>query len=130
MRSGAVNARSCVALEPGRRTWKLEAMKRLRTRRAPADDLASVGSSVLRSGLATNLLWIGTLKFKQYEVENIDPLLRSSPLFSRLRDKLGPRRLARVIGIAEIVVGSLIAAKPGRAQGLCRRQPWRRRNVP
>lgn len=87
-------------------------MKRLRTRHAPADDLASVGSSVLRSGLATNLLWIGTLKFKQYEVETIDPLLRSSPLFSRLREKLGARRLARVIGIAEIAVGSLIAAKP------------------
>lgn len=87
-------------------------MKRLRTRHAPADDLASVGSSVLRSGLATNLLWIGALKFKQYEVENIDPLVRSSPLFSRLREKLGARRLARVIGIAEIAVGSLIAAKP------------------
>jgi uncharacterized membrane protein YkgB len=87
-------------------------MKRLRTRHAPADDLASVGSSVLRSGLATNLLWIGALKFRQYEVENIDPLLRSSPLFSRLREKLGARRLARVIGIVEIAVGSLIAAKP------------------
>jgi reactive chlorine resistance protein C len=111
-RSAAVNARSCAALEPSRQTWILEAMKRLRTRHAPADDLASVGSSVLRSGLATNLLWIGTLKFKQYEVENIDPLLRSSPLFSRLREKLGARRLARVIGIAEIALGSLIAAKP------------------
>jgi uncharacterized membrane protein YkgB len=64
-------------------------MKRLHTRHAPADDLASVRSSVLRSGLATNLPWIGTLKFKQYEVENIEPLLRSSPLFSRLREKLG-----------------------------------------
>jgi uncharacterized membrane protein YkgB len=63
----------------------------------------------MRSGLATNLLWIGTLKFKQYEVENIDPLLRSGPLFSRLREKLGARRLARVIGIAEIALGSLIA---------------------
>src|SRR5918992_2488429 len=88
-RSAAVNARSCAALEPSRQTWILEAMKRLRTRHVPADDLASVGSSVLRSGLATNLLWIGTLKFMQYEVENIDPLLSSSPLFSRLREKLG-----------------------------------------
>jgi len=87
-------------------------MKRLRTRHAPADDLASVGSSVLRLGLATDLVWVGALKFKQYEVENIDPLVRSSPLFSRLREKLGARRLARVLGIAEIVVGSLIAAKP------------------
>jgi reactive chlorine resistance protein C len=87
-------------------------MKRLHARHAAADDLASVGSSVLRSGLATNLLLIGALKFKQYEVENIDPLVRSSPLLSRLREKLGARRLARVIGIAEIALGSLIAAKP------------------
>jgi uncharacterized membrane protein YkgB len=62
--------------------------------------------------LVTNLLWVGALKFKQYEVENIDPLLRSSPLFSGLRAKLGARRLARVIGTAEITLGSLIAAKP------------------
>src|SRR4051794_37696914 len=86
-------------------------MNPLRARHAPADDLASVGSSVLRWGLATNLLWIGTLKFKQYEVENIDSLLRSSPLFSRLREKLGARTLARVIGTVEVAVGSLIAAK-------------------
>ena len=77
-----------------------------------ADDLASVGSFVLRSGLATNLLLIGALKFKEYEVENIDPLVRSSPLSSRLREKLGARRLARVIGSAEIALGSVIAAKP------------------
>jgi reactive chlorine resistance protein C len=87
-------------------------MKQLRTRHAPADDLTSVGSFVLRSGLATNLLLIGALKFKQYEVENIDPLVRSSPLFSRMRENLGPRRLARVIGIAEIALGSAIAANP------------------
>ena len=91
-RFAEVNAQSCAALEPSRQTRILEAMNLLRTRHAPADDLASVGSSVLRSGLATNLLWIGTLKFKQYEVENIDPLLRSSPLFSGLREKLQRHR--------------------------------------
>lgn len=31
-----------------------------------------------------NLLWIGALKFEDYEVENIEPLVTSSPLFSRL----------------------------------------------
>jgi reactive chlorine resistance protein C len=87
-------------------------MKPLRARHAPADDLAFVGSSVLRLGLATSLLWTGALKFKQYEVENIDPLVRSSPLFSRLRENLGARRLARVIGIVEIALGFVIAAKP------------------
>lgn len=84
----------------------------MRTRHASANDLASVGFSVLRSALATNILWIGALKFKQYEVENNEPLVTSSPLFSRLREKLGAQQLNRLIGVTEITVGSLIAAKP------------------
>lgn len=84
----------------------------MRMRRGPAKNLASVGSFVLRSALATNLLWIGALKFKQYEVDNIEPLVSSSPLFSRFRHKLGAQKLARLIGVTELAVGSLIAAKP------------------
>src|SRR5258708_33406815 len=80
--------------------------------RTPATNLASAGFWVLRSGLVTNLLWIGALKFEDYEVENIKPLVTSSPLFSRLHDKLGGPKLARLIGATDIVVGSLIAAKP------------------
>ena len=71
-----------------------------------------MGFSVLRFGLVANLLWIGALKFEDYEVENIKPLVTSSPLFSRLQGKLGAPKLARLIGVTEIVVGSLIAAKP------------------
>lgn len=82
------------------------------TRHDRTDDLAAVGSSVLRCALATNILWIGALKFKQYEVENDEPLLTPSPLFSRLRATLGAQKLNRLIGVAEIAVGSLIAAKP------------------
>jgi uncharacterized membrane protein YkgB len=84
----------------------------VRVRRTPSDELAHVGSAVLRSGLATNLVWIGALKFKRYEVQNIEPLVRSSPLFSRLHERLGAQKLARLIGISEIIVGFLIAAKP------------------
>jgi reactive chlorine resistance protein C len=84
----------------------------MRARHAPADALASVGFSVLRSALVTNLLWIGALKFKPYEVDNIEPLVASSPLFSRLHQKLGAHKLARLIGVTEMTLGSLIAAKP------------------
>lgn len=66
---------------------------------APASNLASVGFGVLRFGLVANLLWIGALKFEDYEVENIKPLVTSSPLFSRLHDKLGAPKLARLIGV-------------------------------
>ena len=79
---------------------------------APTTTLESVGSKALRAGLALNLLWIGLLKFNDYEVENIRPLTSSSPLFSRPLKGLGERRVARLIGVAEITMGSAIAAKP------------------
>lgn len=66
----------------------------------------------MRCGLTTCFVWIGVLKFEDYEVENAEPLVTASPLTSRLREKLGARKLARLIGIAQIIVGSLIAAKP------------------
>ncbi len=77
-----------------------------------ATRVQSVGTSVLRSGLATNLIWIGALKFEDYEVENIQPLVSSSPLFSPILKKLGEEKTARLIGLTEIAMGSLIAAKP------------------
>ena len=82
------------------------------TRRTPVSALATVGSSVTRCGLATIFLWVGALKFKDYEVENAEVLVTASPLTSRLRSKLGARRLARLIGITQITLGTLIVAKP------------------
>jgi len=82
------------------------------TRQKPVTDLQSVGSAALRSALAMSLVWVGGLKFEEYEVENIHPLVSSSPLFSRLVEKLGEQKLARLIGVTEIAMGLLIAAKP------------------
>ncbi len=74
--------------------------------------LQRIGAGVLRSSLATSLVWVGALKFEDYEVENINPLVTSSPLFASLLKKLGEKRLARLIGVTEIAMGSLILAKP------------------
>ncbi|WUW07738.1 DUF417 family protein [Streptosporangium sp. NBC_01469] len=84
----------------------------MRTSPAAIDSLRTVGAATLRYGLALNLVVIGRLKFEDYEVENIRPLITSSPPFSRFAVMLGERRLARLIGAVEIVIGSLIAAKP------------------
>ena len=84
----------------------------MRTQPIAAGNLQTVGASTLRFGLALNLMVIGRLKFEDYEVENIRPLITSSPPFSRLAAMFGEQRLARVIGTTEIVIGSLIAAKP------------------
>lgn len=81
-------------------------------RHAPASGLASLGTSVLRYGLVTTLLWTGALKFTDYEVENAEPLVTASPLTSQLRKKLGAQKLAQLVGGTQITLGSLIAAKP------------------
>jgi reactive chlorine resistance protein C len=82
------------------------------TRNTTTNTVHTVGALTLRLGLALNLLAIGRLKFERYEVDNIRPLIASSPPFARLAATLGETRLARLIGMTEIVIGSLIAAKP------------------
>jgi len=78
----------------------------------PVSDLASAGSSVMRGGLVTILLWVGALKFTDYEIRNAEVLVRASPLTWWLRKKLGARKLGQLIGAAQLTLGSLIAAKP------------------
>lgn len=72
----------------------------------------NVGTSVLRYALVTNLAWIGSLKFQDYEVENIRPLVTSSPLFSPVVTTLGEKKTAQLIGVTEIAMSALIAAQP------------------
>ena len=81
------------------------------TRRTQVSGLAAAGSSVTRYGLVTTVVWIGVLKFTDYEVQNAEPLVTAS-LTSRLRKKLGAQKLAWLVGVTQITLGSLIAAKP------------------
>ena len=70
------------------------------------------GILTVRYGLVINLLEIGRIKFEDYEVENIRPLVTSSYPFAWLIARLGEKKVAKLIGITEIVLGSLIGAKP------------------
>lgn len=74
--------------------------------------LEAAGRLGLRSALAVNLLWIGGLKFFEYEAEGIQPMVSTSPFFSWINNKLGTRKIANLIGVTEIVLGTLIAAGP------------------
>ncbi len=74
--------------------------------------LESVGATALRLALVTNILWIGALKFEEYEAELTEPMVSTSPLFSKIYEKLGLQKTSRLIGVAEIALGALIAAKP------------------
>ncbi|MFJ8614210.1 DUF417 family protein [Streptomyces sp. NPDC093675] len=72
--------------------------------------LHSGGVTATRYGLALNLISIGRLKFEPYEVENIRPLVSSSPLMKRPLKGLGEENLARAIGLTEIAIGGMVAA--------------------
>ena len=76
------------------------------------NDLASLGTVVMRYGLATVFVWVGGLKFLEYEVENSKPLLTGSPLTSLLYKRMGARKLARLVGVSQLILGGLIAARP------------------
>src|SRR4051794_15436807 len=78
----------------------------------PVSGLAAAGTQIARYGLVTTLVWIGALKFTEYEIENAEVLVTASPLTSRLRKKLGAQKLAWLTGVMQITLGSLIAARP------------------
>ncbi|MFE6553935.1 YkgB family protein [Streptomyces sp. NPDC057746] len=79
------------------------------TRRPTSGGLYSGGMIASRYGLALNLLSIGRLKFESYEVENIRPLIVSSPLMRQPLKMLGEKKLARVIGLTEIAIGGMVS---------------------
>lgn len=84
----------------------------MRTQSTADKSLLAAGITTARYGIIANLLSIGRLKFEDYEVENIRPLITQHPMFSPLVAKIGEKKLARLIGTTEIVIGSMIAAKP------------------
>ncbi len=82
------------------------------TRHTPAGGLGSAGWSVMRGGLTTTFLWVGAMKFTEAEIESSEVLVSASPLTARLRQKLGARKLGRLTDISQLILGTLIAARP------------------
>ncbi|MBA3562606.1 MAG: DUF417 family protein [Gammaproteobacteria bacterium] len=74
--------------------------------------LERIGAFVFRYGLVMILLWAGLLKFTEYEANNIEPMVANSPLWSWAFQGLGLRTLSNLIGVLEILIGLLIAARP------------------
>ena len=58
-------------------------------RGAAVSGLTSVGFPVMRYGLVTTFVWIGAMKWNDYEIEHAEVLVTASPLTSPLRQKLG-----------------------------------------
>lgn len=53
-------------------------------------------------------LWIGLLKFTEYEAKGIEPLVANSPFFAWALQSFGLRNLSNVIGVIEAVIGAEI----------------------
>jgi uncharacterized membrane protein YkgB len=77
-----------------------------------SDALYRVSGYVLRYGLVLLILWYGVFKFTPTEAKAIEPLLRNSPLLSWLYAFTDVAGASRIIGITEVVIGLLIAARP------------------
>lgn len=83
---------------------------------APADrtsDIVARSSAIiLRYGLVLLVLWFGAFKFTPTEAQAIQPLVAHSPFLSWLYALTGVRGASRIIGVAEIAIALLIAARP------------------
>lgn len=71
-----------------------------------------VGRELARYGLVAVVAWIGLMKFTGYEAEGIRPLVAHSPLLSWIYRLMSVRAFSAVLGVVEIAVALLIAARP------------------
>ena len=74
--------------------------------------LQATGTHMTRYGLVLVFLWIGGMKFTNYEAEGIRPFVENSPLMSWLYQIFSVGQFSAVLGVIEIVVGLLIATRP------------------
>src|SRR5438270_10328647 len=72
----------------------------------------AVGRELTRYGLAVVVGWIGLMKFTAYEAEGIRPFVANSPLLSWVYGPLSVRGFSAVLGVAEVAIALLIAARP------------------
>lgn len=70
-----------------------------------------IGEYIIRYGLVIILLWVGALKFTQYEAEAIKPLVENSFLISWGYDLLSVQGFSTLLGVIEIILGLMIATR-------------------
>jgi uncharacterized membrane protein YkgB len=72
----------------------------------------AVGRELARYGLVVVVGWIGLMKFTGYEAEGIRPFVANSPLMSWVYGPLSVRGFSALLGVVEVAVALLIAARP------------------
>ena len=74
--------------------------------------LQAGGTHLTRYGLVVVFLWIGGMKFTNYEAEGIRPFVENSPLMSWLYQIFSVTQFSAILGAVEIAVGLSIASRP------------------
>ena len=72
----------------------------------------SIGRELARYGLVVVVGWIGFMKFTAYEAEGISAFVANSPLTSWAYEVMSVRGFSAVLGIVEIAIAMLVAARP------------------
>jgi reactive chlorine resistance protein C len=74
--------------------------------------IRTAGQLAMRYGLVLVLLWVGGMKFTAYEAEGIRGFVASSPLLGWAYSLLSVQSFSAVLGMTEILIAVLIAARP------------------
>ena len=83
---------------------------------ALSEKLQALGTFMSRYGLVVVFAWIGAMKFSAYEATAIQPLVANSPLMSWLYNIFSVQAFSNWLGVLEIAIAVMIAAKPISAQ--------------
>ena len=81
-------------------------------KRAMSSQVEAVGRELARYGLVVVVAWIGLMKFTEYEAEGISGYVAHSPLMSWVYGFMNHRGFSAVLGVVELTVAILIAARP------------------
>ena len=81
-------------------------------KRAMSSQVEAVGCELARYGLVVVVAWIGLMKFTAYEAEGISRYVAHSPLMSWVYGFMSHRGFSAVLGVVELTVAILIAARP------------------
>jgi uncharacterized membrane protein YkgB len=79
---------------------------------AMSSRVEAAGRELARYGLVVVVAWIGLMKFTAYEAEGIRLYVANSPLMSWVYGFMSVRGFSAVLGVVEVAVALLIAARP------------------
>jgi uncharacterized membrane protein YkgB len=90
----------------------MEQQEHTQEKASPSVRVEAIGRELARYGLVVIVGWIGFMKFTAYEAEGIRLYVDNSPLMSWVYGLMSVRGFSAVLGVVEVTVALLIAARP------------------